>query len=159
SKQIEFIHGRLAVGEAMAPPVIRKVKEHVDPEKTVIIDVPPGTSCPVVEAVEGSDFCLLVTEPTPFGLNDLTLAVETVKKLNISRGVVVNRAGVGDRKVDEYCEQEGIPLLLHIPLDTRIARLYSQGISLVEGMPEWRDAFLKLAEDIRQQVDPEDSRK
>jgi MinD superfamily P-loop ATPase len=113
----------------------------------------------VVEAVEGSDFCLLVTEPTPFGLNDLTLAVETVKKLNISRGVVVNRAGVGDRKVDEYCEQEGIPLLLHIPLDTRIARLYSQGISLVEGMPEWRDAFLKLAEDIRQQVDPEDSRK
>jgi MinD superfamily P-loop ATPase len=137
SKQIEFIHGRLAVGEAMAPPVIRKVKEHVDPEKTVIIDVPPGTSCPVVEAVE----------------------VETVKKLNISRGVVVNRAGVGDRKVDEYCEQEGIPLLLHIPLDTRIARLYSQGISLVEGMPEWRDAFLKLAEDIRQQVDPEDSRK
>ena len=150
SKQIEFIHGRLAVGEAMAPPVIRKVKEHVDPEKTVIIDVSPGTSCPVVEAVEGSDFCLLVTEPTPFGLNDLTLAVETVKKLNIPRGVVINRAGVGDRKVDEYCEEEGIPLLLHIPLDTRIARLYSQGVPLVEGMPEWRDAFLKLAEDIRQ---------
>lgn len=150
SKQIEFIHGKLAVGEAMAPPVIRKVKEHIDPEKTVIIDVPPGTSCPVVEAVEGSDFCLLVTEPTPFGLNDLTLAVETVKKLNIPRGVVVNRAGVGDRKVDGYCEGEGIPLLLYIPLDTGIARLYSQGIPLVEGMPEWRDAFHRLFEDIQQ---------
>ena len=150
SKQIEFIHGRLAVGEAMAPPVIRRVKEHIDPEKTVIIDVPPGTSCPVVEAVEGSDFCLLVTEPTPFGLNDLTLAVETVKKLNIPRGVVINRAGVGDRKVDEYCQEESIPLLLHIPLDTRIARLYSQGILLVEGMPEWREVFHRLFEDIQQ---------
>ncbi|MBA7678153.1 Iron-sulfur cluster carrier protein [subsurface metagenome] len=159
SKQIEFIHGRLAVGEAMAPPVIRRVKEHIDPEKIVIIDVPPGTSCPVVEAVGGSDFCLLVTEPTPFGLNDLTLAVETVKKLKIRRGVVVNRAGVGDRKVDEYCEGEGIPLLLYIPLDTQIARFYSQGVPLVEGMPEWREAFLKLAEDIRAEVDPEDSRK
>lgn len=149
-KQIEFIHGRLAVGEAMAHPVIRRVKEHIDPEKTVIIDVSPGTSCPVVEAVGGSDFCLLVTEPTPFGLNDLTLAVETVKKLNIRRGVVVNRAGVGDRKVDEYCEGEGIPLLLYIPLDTQIARFYSQGVPLVEGMPEWRDAFHRLFEDIQQ---------
>jgi len=134
----------------MAHPVIRRVKEHIDPEKTVIIDVSPGTSCPVVEAVEGSDFCLLVTEPTPFGLNDLTLAVETVKKLNIRRGVVVNRAGVGDRKVDEYCEGEGIPLLLYIPLDTQIARFYSQGVPLVEGMPEWRDAFHRLFEDIQQ---------
>ena len=150
SREIEFIHGRLAVGEAMAPPVIRRVKEHIDPEKTVIIDVSPGTSCPVVEAVEGSAFCLLVTEPTPFGLNDLTLAVETVKKLNIRRGVVVNRAGVGDRKVDEYCEGEGIPLLLYIPLDTQIARFYSQGVPLVEGMPEWRDAFHRLFEDIQQ---------
>jgi len=134
----------------MAHPVIRRVKEHIDPEKTVIIDVSPGTSCPVVEAVEGSAFCLLVTEPTPFGLNDLTLAVETVKKLNIRRGVVVNRAGVGDRKVDEYCEGEGIPLLLYIPLDTQIARFYSQGVPLVEGMPEWRDAFHRLFEDIQQ---------
>lgn len=149
SKQIEFIHGRLAVGEAMAPPVIRKVKEHIDPEKTVIIDVPPGTSCPVVEAVEGSDFCLLVTEPTPFGLSDLILAVEVTKKLNIPCGVVVNRAGVGDRKVEEYCQEEGIPLLLHIPLDIQIARLYSQGVPLVEGMPRWREAFHKLFQDIR----------
>lgn len=148
--QIEFIHGRLAVGEAMAPPVIRMVKEHIDPEKTVIIDVPPGTSCPVVEAVKESDYCLLVTEPTPFGLNDLTLAVETIRKLDIPCGVVINRAGVGDNKVEEYCLNEGIPVLLQIPLDTQIARLYSQGIPLVEGMPQWRPVFHGLFADIQQ---------
>ncbi len=148
--QIEFIHGRLAVGEAMAPPVIRRVKEHIDPEKTVIIDVPPGTSCPVVEAVKESDYCLLVTEPTPFGLNDLTLAVETIKELDIPCGVVVNRTGVGDNKVEEYCLNEGIPVLLQIPLDIQIARLYSQGVPLVEGMPQWRPVFHGLFADIQQ---------
>jgi MinD superfamily P-loop ATPase len=152
AKQIEFIHGRLAVGEAMAPPVIRSVKEHIDPGKTVIIDVSPGTSCPVVEAVKGSDYCLLVTEPTPFGLNDLTLAVETIKKLEITCGVVINRAGVGDNKVEEYCLKEAIPVLLQIPLDIQIARLYSQGIPLVEGIPQWRPIFHKLFEDIDQIV-------
>jgi MinD superfamily P-loop ATPase len=150
AKQIEFIHGRLAVGEAMAPPVIRRVKEHIDPEKTVIIDVPPGTSCPVVEAVKESDYCLLVTEPTPFGLNDLTLAVETIRKLDIPCGVVINRAGAGDNKVEEYCLNEGIPVLLQIPLDIQIARLYSQGVPLVEGMPQWRPVFHGLFADIQQ---------
>jgi len=150
AKQIEFIHGRLAVGEAMAPPIIRRVKEHIDSKRTVIIDVPPGTSCPVVEAVKESDYCLLVTEPTPFGLNDLALAVETIKKLDIPCGVVINRAGVGDNKVEEYCLNEGIPVLLQIPLDTQIARLYSQGVPLVEGMPQWRPAFHGLFADIQQ---------
>jgi MinD superfamily P-loop ATPase len=149
SGEIEFVHGRLAIGEAMAPPVIRRVKEHIDAGKTAIIDVSPGTSCPVVEAVRESDFCLLVTEPTPFGLSDLALAVEVMKKLNIPCGVVVNRAGVGDSKVEEYCQEGDIPLLLHIPLDTQIARLYSRGVPLVEGMPEWRGAFHKLFQDIR----------
>ena len=152
AKKIEFIHGRLAVGEAMAPPVIRRVKEHIDPTKTVIIDVPPGTSCPVVEAVKESNYCLLVTEPTPFGLNDLTLAVETIKKLDITCGVVINRTGVGDNKVEEYCLREGIPVLLQIPLDTQIARLYSQGIPLVEGTPQRRPAFDKLFADIQEVV-------
>ena len=152
SKQMEFIHGRLAVGEAMAPPIIRRVKEHSDPEKTVIIDVPPGTSCPVVEAVKGSDYCLLVTEPTPFGLNDLTLAVETIKKLDIPCGVVVNRGGIGDSKVEEYCLREGLPVLLQIPLDTQIARLYSRGIPLVEGIPQWRPIFHKLFDDSDQMM-------
>jgi len=103
-----------------------------------------------VEAVKESDYCLLVTEPTPFGLNDLALAVETIKKLDIPCGVVINRAGVGDNKVEEYCLNEGIPVLLQIPLDTQIARLYSQGVPLVEGMPQWRPAFHGLFADIQQ---------
>ncbi len=149
---IDFVQGRLTVGEAMAPPVIRMVKKHADGDVT-IIDSPPGTSCPVVEAVEGSDFCLLVTEPTPFGLNDLVLAVETVRQLGIACGVVLNRAGVGDNRVEEYCRSQNIPILLTIPLDTEIARMYSRGITLAEGMPEWQDSFRRLFERIKEIVD------
>jgi MinD superfamily P-loop ATPase len=149
SRNLELIQGRLAIGEAMAPPVIREVKKYIDPANIVIIDVPPGTSCPVVEAVEGSDFCLLVTEPTPFGLNDLSLAVEVVRKLGISCGVVINRVGVGGEEVEKYCDREGIPILLRIPLDRNIAMLYSQGIPLIEGVPRWREEFLRLFQDIK----------
>ena len=149
---VEFIQGKLTIGEPMAPPIIREVKRHVDSKKTVIIDVPPGTSCPVVEAVKGSDFCLLVTEPTPFGLNDLSLAVEVVRKLQIPCGVIINRVGVGDEKVERYCFEEKIPILLRIPLDKEIAILYSKGIPLIEGMPEWRDVFLMLFQDIERIV-------
>jgi len=152
SGQIEFIHGKLSVGEAMAPPIIRKVKEHIDPGKTVIIDIPPGTSCPVVEAVRGSDFCLLVTEPTPFGLHDMSLAVEVIRKLGVPCGVVLNRDGVGDNKVEEYCGAEGLPILLRIPLDIEIARLYSRGVTLVEGMPQWQTAFQALFKNISEIV-------
>ena len=147
---IDFAHGKLNVGEVMAPPVIRKVKELVRRDGTTIIDVSPGTSCPVVESVEGSDFCLLVTEPTPFGLNDLVLAVEVLRKLDIPCAIVLNRAGVGDTKVEDYCEREGIPILLTIPLDTRIAGHYSRGIPLVEGMPEWRERFVELYHRIQE---------
>jgi len=152
SKGIEFIHGKLNIGEAMAPPVVREVKKYIKPGRTTIIDVAPGTSCPVVEAVKGSDFCLLVTEPTPFGLNDLALAVEMVRELGVSCGVVLNRAGVGDNKVEDYCLKENIPILLQIPLDIEIARLYSQGIPLVEGMTTYRETFLKLFHDMAQVV-------
>ena len=153
SNGVQFVQGKLNVGEAMAPPVIRKVKQHIDSEGTVIIDVSPGTSCPVVESMKGSDFCLLVTEPTPFGLNDLVLAVEVVRKLDIPCGVVVNRAGIGDNKVEEYCLKEGIPVLLTIPLDTQIAYNYSKGITLVEGIPQWRDRFLELFGRVKEMVD------
>lgn len=152
SDGISFAHGKLAVGEAMAPPIIREVKSRVNNSGTVIIDVSPGTSCPVVESVKDSDFCLLVTEPTPFGLNDLALAVEMVRKLNIPCGVVLNRAGVGDSQVEEYCRKEKIPVLLTIPLDTEIARLYSRGITLVDGMPQWRKSFIKLFDQIEEIV-------
>ena len=149
---IDFIQGKLAIGEIAAPFVIREVKKHINPASIVIIDVSPGTSCPVVEAIKGSDFCLLVTEPTPFGLNDLSLAVEVTRKLSIPCGVVINRVGVGDKKVESYCYEQGIPVLLKIPLDREIATLYSKGIPLIEGMPEWRNAFLKLFQDIEQIV-------
>jgi len=150
SKGIEFIQGELTIGEIAAPHIIREVKRHINREKLIIIDVAPGTSCPVVESVKGSDFCLLVTEPTPFGLNDLALAVDMVNKLNIPCGVVINRDGAGDSKVEEYCHQEGITILLRIPLDIEIARLYSRGITLVEGIPQWQEAFLRLYNDIEQ---------
>jgi MinD superfamily P-loop ATPase len=150
---IDFVQGRLNVGEAMATPVIRQVKEHAKDDGLVIIDVPPGTSCPVVESIKGSHFCLLVTEPTPFGLNDLVLAVETVRELNIPLAVVLNRAGVGDNKVEAYCRKEDIPILLTIPLDTGIARLYSRGITLAEGRPETRGLFIELWDEIRKILD------
>ena len=152
SKGIEFIHGKLSIGEAMAPPIIREVKDHIVQGRTTIIDVAPGTSCPVVEAVKGSDFCLLVTEPTPFGLNDLTLAIEMVRELGVPCGVVLNRTGVGDKKVEDYCLKENIPILLQIPLDIEIARLYSRGIPLVEGITKYRETFLKLFHDIEQRA-------
>jgi len=149
SGNLELIQGKINVGEAMAPPVIREVKKYIDPANIVIIDVPPGTSCPVVEVVRGSEFCLLVTEPTPFGLNDLSLAVEVVRKLGISCGVVINRVGIGGEEVEKYCHREGIPILMRIPLDRNIAMLYSQGIPLIEGVPRWRGEFLKLFQDIK----------
>jgi MinD superfamily P-loop ATPase len=147
--RMRFVHGRLAIGEAMAGPVIRAVKAWGDPRATVIIDAPPGTACPVVEAVRGSDFCLLVTEPTPFGLHDLTLAVALIRDLAIPCGVVINRDGVGDDAVERYCAEQSLPVLLRIPFDRRIAELYCRGLTLAEGMPEWRAAFRELFEKVR----------
>jgi len=153
---IDFVQGRLDIGQMMAPPVIRKVKEPVDNNKLTIIDASPGTSCPVAEAIKGSDFCLLVTEPTPFGLNDLILAVETVRKLGIPCGVVLNRAGVGDGKTEEYCQKENIPIMLTIPLDTAIASFYSRGIALVEGMPQYRNSFIELFGKVKKAISESD---
>jgi len=138
---IDFVQGRLTVGEAMAVPVIRRVKAKIKRDLLAILDVSPGTSCPVVQAIEGSDYCLLVTEPTPFGLHDLELAVETVHQLGIPCGVIINRAVSGETLVHEYCLREGIPVLLEIPLDREIARLYSEGVTLAEGRPQWQAEF------------------
>ena len=141
---IEFVHGLLNVGEPMAPLLIRTEKRFINNHKTVIIDSSPGTSCPVVQAVKGSDFCLLVTEPTPFGLNDLKLAVEMVRKLGIHLGILINCSDIGDRKVWQYCEAEKIPILLEIPMDRKIAVAYSRGVPLVEELPEYRKRFQDL---------------
>jgi MinD superfamily P-loop ATPase len=148
SKAIQFVHGKLNIGEVLSPPLIRAVKEYTNPTRTVIIDVPPGTSCPVIEAVKGSDYCILVTEPTPFGLNDLVLAVEVLKKLGIPFGVVINRADIGDEKVDRYCQDSKIPVLMRIPFDKEIAVAYSKGIPTVEVKPKYIREFEKLFEKI-----------
>jgi MinD superfamily P-loop ATPase len=149
---IAFGHGILNVGEAMAVPIIRqlKAKHRSDPDHDVtILDASPGTSCPVVETMRGADFVLLVTEPTPFGLHDLRLTVQVARdELDLPVGVVVNRDGVGDAGVDEYCAAEGIPILMRIPLDRRIAEAIAGGRALTEALPEYRPRFLDLYQQI-----------
>lgn len=146
---MQFVHGRLNIGEAMAPPVIRRIKKCINSDKTVIIDAPPGTSCPVVESIKDSDFCILVTEPTPFGLNDLILAVEVLKKLTIPFGVVINRSDLGDHKTNQYCKKENIPLLMSIPFKKEIAKAYSRGEPIVQAFPEYKKDFKALFDKIK----------
>jgi MinD superfamily P-loop ATPase len=150
--RIQFVQGTLRVGAAMSPPLIRAVKEAVPASDLVIYDAPPGTSCPVITTLKGVDYAVLVTEPTPFGLNDLMIAVETVRALGLPFGVVVNRADVGDGRVRQYCKTSDIPLLLELPEDRRIAQCYSRGELIVDALPEYREAFSGLLEEIRREV-------
>jgi len=145
---VELVYGELNIGEPLAVPIISKVKEQADEEGLVVLDAPPGSACPVVESVHGSDFCLLVTEPTPFGLHDLEVATMVVRQLGVPLGVVVNFAGIGDRGVYEFCEEQGIPVLMEIPFDRRIAELYSRGVPFTEEMTEWRERFQRLLESM-----------
>jgi MinD superfamily P-loop ATPase len=124
--------------------VIRAVKQQAEQHDMVIIDAPPGTSCSVVSTLLNSDYCLLVTEPTPFGLHDLTLAVDVARELQIPHGVVINRADCGDGSVEAYCQQENIPIMLRIPNDRTIAEAYSRGQMIVDALPEYREQFQEL---------------
>ncbi len=141
---ILFIHGTLSIGEAMSPPVIRAVRSRLPSGVPVILDAPPGTSCPAVTSVQGSDACLLVTEPTPFGLHDLKLAVDMVRALGVPFGVVVNRDGAGDDRVDAWCRAEQIPILARIPESRPLAEAYSRGILAVWALPELTGLFQEL---------------
>ena len=154
---VEFAQGTMNVGEAMAVPIIRQLKRWAIPsdpgERPIILDASPGTACPLVATMRGVDVVLMVTEPTPFGLHDLRLAVEVARdELGLPVGVVVNRDGVGDRGVGAYCAAEGIPILMRIPLDRRIAEAYSDGMSLVEVRPEYRERFVMLWERLEERV-------
>jgi MinD superfamily P-loop ATPase len=171
SGDVEFVHGVLRVGEAMSPPLIRAVRS-ADfwsagvppacgqdgrspgsagvPPALQLIDAPPGTSCPVIAAVRGVDLVLLVTEPTPFGLHDLTLAVETLRELKLSMAVVLNRAGIGDHRVQAYCRAENLPLLAELPDDRRVAEAYSRGVPIVDAIPEMRARFEELLAAVRE---------
>jgi MinD superfamily P-loop ATPase len=151
SDGLEIIWGELALGEARSTPLIKAVKDRAE-GKTVIVDCPPGTSCSLVESVRGTDFCLLVTEPTPFGLYDLDIALKVLEKMKVPRGVLVNKSGMGDRKVYEYLEKGKIPLLMEIPLDRKIAELYSRGEIFAMKMPEWKAKFSGMVRQIEEMV-------
>ncbi len=147
--KIEFVDGILNISEPMAPPVIKEIKKNINKNRAVIIDAPPGTSCPMIEAIKGSDYCILVTEPTPFGLNDLMLAVEVVYKLKIPFGVVINRDGIGYDNVEKYCKKENIPILMKIPFKKEIAMAYSKGEPMVIAFTKYKKDFQKLFNTIR----------
>lgn len=150
-----FYQGLLTIGKAMSPPVIRAVKDRASKDcadSVAIIDAPPGTSCPMGTAVTGVDYVILVTEPTPFGLHDLDLAVKTVRKMGIPFGVIVNRSDSGDDRVETYCSKENIRILMLIPEDRRIAEGYSKGRPLIVSAPEYRKKFVALAELLRYEM-------
>jgi MinD superfamily P-loop ATPase len=149
SGQITLIRGLLDVGVAMSPPLIRSVKARASADGLVLVDAPPGASCPMVAAVSGCDQAVLVTEPTPFGLNDLRVAVETIRELKIPFGVVINRSDAGDDRTVEYCTAEGIDILAEIPDDRRIAVAYSRGEPLVDAVPEFKPVFESLLERLQ----------
>jgi MinD superfamily P-loop ATPase len=151
-ENIHLTYGELSIGEPIATTMIREVKAHVDSEKANVLDAPPGTACPVIETMRGSDFLILVTEPTPFGLHDLSMVIDVVKELGIASGVIINRAGIGDDGVLNYCKENAIPILLEIPFSRRIAELYSKGIPFVQVMPEWREKFQELYDSIKRVV-------
>jgi MinD superfamily P-loop ATPase len=145
---IRFVQGLLNIGEAMSPPVIKEVKAAAPESDFVFVDAPPGTSCPVIESIRGCDFVVLVTEPTPFGLNDLKLAVEMVRALDLLFGVVINRADLGDREVRKYCQQNSIKILTEIGDDRKIAEAYSRGEMICEALPDYKSIFLELLREI-----------
>ena len=149
---LELVYGELEVGNPMAVPIIREVKKQIKKDKNVIIDSPPGTSCPVVEAIKDSNFCILVTEPTPFGLHDLKITVQVLKKMDVPFGVIVNRAGIGNKEVYKYCRDEDIPVLFEIPFQRNIAELYSRGIPFSLKNPKWKEKFETLFIRVRKLV-------
>ncbi len=147
---IRFVQGTLRIGEAMSTPLIRQVKGALGNEDVAILDCPPGTSCPVIESVRGADLVLLVAEPTPFGLNDLSLAVEMVDALHLPLAVVINRAGIGDQKTHEFCQRRGIPIWAEIPDSRRVAESYSRGELASETVPEFRAAIEQIVDRLSQ---------
>lgn len=150
---VKLVYGIMDVGLAMSPPLIRKVRTYGETSPLTIADAPPGTSCPVITAIRNTDFVVLVTEPTPFGLHDLKLAVEVVRSLNIPHGLVINRSGIGNDGVKQYAETENIPILMEIPFERRIAELYSEGKILCEAEPSWQTQFREMYHRIRYMVE------
>jgi len=152
ANDVNFVQGRLKIGDIHTPPLIKKTKELALKEGVVIIDAPPGTSCPVIEAVKDADFVLLVTEPTPFGLNDLKLAVLMVQALKIPFAVTINRSEPDEKMVNQYCEDENIEVIFEVSDDRRIAEAYSVGDMIIDVLPEYKKGFVGLYENISKKV-------
>ncbi len=151
---VDLLYGDLNSGEVLAPPLIRAVKRVVGAgdDATVIIDSPPGTTCPMVTAVKDSDFSLLVTENTPFGLHDLELAVQVLNDLDMPMGVVINRSDIGHSDVEEFCREKQIPVLLRIPYSRTIAEYYARGESIVQADSEYLRQFQEMYRSIEKIV-------
>lgn len=151
NKNFDFIDGKLDIGKPMAPPIISKIKEKISDKsyKHFVIDSPPGTSCPMVNAVSDTDFCILVTEPTPFGFYDLKLACEVVKKIKIPFGVIINKADLGNKEVHNYCKNENIPILMEIPFSKDIAKIYSEGKLIIDYLDGYREKFKNIIKIIQ----------
>lgn len=147
--QTAFAQGTLNLAETAPVAMIAAAKRQADPSRIQILDAPPGTACPMVETVRGADYCLLVTEPTPFGLHDLELAVEVTRRLGVPCGVVLNRCDIGDRAAADYCQAQAIPVLMEIPFERGLAESYSRGIPWVEAAPAYRARFQALFQAIR----------
>ncbi|RKY26381.1 MAG: (4Fe-4S)-binding protein [Planctomycetota bacterium] len=148
-REIELVHGRLNIGEVKGPPLIEAVKDAAAHNgRAAIIDAPPGAGCPAVEAVRNTDYCVLVTEPTPFGIHDLEVAVEMARQLGVKHGVVINRSDIGDDRAVRFCEERGITLLGQIPFDREAAEAYSRGELLVDALPKYRETFGELWQSI-----------
>ena len=154
SDGVGFVHGKLAIGQIMSPPLIRMVKSRIPEDSIAVVDCPPGTSCPVVTAVQDADYVLLVTEPTPFGLHDLKLAIEVVRKLGIPHGVFINRADIGTSETERYCEQRSVEILEQFPDNRAVAEAYSKGELASDALPEVRELYESLYDTLKRKIEP-----
>lgn len=149
SSHSEMIEARMKVGVYSSVSVIKKAIKVASDAEIVLMDAPPGTSCPFIQTVDKADYVVLVTEPTPFGLSDLKQSVETLKIMDKPYGVIINRANLGDDGVYRYIQKENIPLLMSIPFERNIATVYSKGALLCEEQPSWQQCFSKLFNKIK----------
>jgi MinD superfamily P-loop ATPase len=151
-QSIDFYEGRLDVGHQRATPVTNATKAMNSPEMITIVDAPPGTACPMQEAVADTDYCILVTEPTPFGLANLREAVDTCRRMEVPCGVVINRDRDNDIEMNEYIKDEHLDVLMRVPERRSIAEAYSRGETLLGATDEWRDALLGMYHSIVEAV-------
>lgn len=149
---IKMIEGRLDIGQIVAPAIIRKAKSHIEKGKINIIDSPPGAACPMVTAIKDTDYTILVTESTPFGLNDLIIAIDTLKELKLPFSVIINKDDKSNTLVEDYCRENSIDLIAKIPDSVEIARAYSEGKTMIDAMPELKEKFLSIINKIENRV-------